>query len=271
MEDIIHNTRQISGASNRKLGDEWVDWDGDPKEAEVEIHETSKTFLFLATAIISLGIASLPIIWYMIEPRMNQYSIHVSEFIKWMLSGFVVIFLLTSLAESICIFKFKRSFLPYNVVEKFLLSLLPKTVWLGERFGISRDRVGNSFIKLNNNITLSHSKQLSHERPLVLLPRCLGKEARSQIVDTIKEHGTTLKVLTVHGGEEARKAIREYNPSLILALACERDLMSGLKDIGKIIPVLAIPNKRPEGPCRNTKISIDDFKEALAFLLNQKS
>jgi hypothetical protein len=56
-----------------------------------------------------------------------------------------------------------------------------------------------------------------------------------------------------------------------LALACERDLMSGLKDIAEKIPVIAIPNKRPEGPCKNTHISVRELDEALKFITDIKN
>jgi hypothetical protein len=56
-----------------------------------------------------------------------------------------------------------------------------------------------------------------------------------------------------------------------LALACERDLMSGIKDIAEKIPVLAIPNKRPEGPCKNTHVSLRELEEALKFITDRKN
>ena len=73
-------------------------------------------------------------------------------------------------------------------------------------------------------------------------------------------------VVTADGGEEARKAVREHQPTIILAVACERDLTSGIRDIAGKIPVLAIPNKRPQGPCKNTCIRIRQLEEALSLI-----
>ena len=59
------------------------------------------------------------------------------------------------------------------------------------------------------------------------------------------------------------KAVREHRPTIILAVACERDLTSGMRDIKGKIPVLPTPNKRPQGPCKNTCLRIRELEEAL--------
>ena len=70
-------------------------------------------------------------------------------------------------------------------------------------------------------------------------------------------------VHTVPGGELARKLIREHKPSRIIAVACERDLVSGIQDVAPVIPTFAVPNCRPEGPCKNTVVDIKRIEEAL--------
>ena len=81
-----------------------------------------------------------------------------------------------------------------------------------------------------------------------------------------RANGRAVRIVTAAGGEEARRAIKEYRPSLILAIACERDLISGIKDVAERIPILAIPNKRPEGPCKNTHLQLAELDEALDFI-----
>ena len=116
----------------------------------------------------------------------------------------------------------------------------------------------------------SHAKRLPMDTFLILLPRCLDKETRQQVIE--RTNGRSVQVVTAGGGEEARRAIGEYKPSLILAIACERDLVSGIKDVvAEKIPVLAIPNKRPEGPCKNTCLQLEDLDEALQFIINAKT
>lgn len=254
---------------DRKLGDEWLNWSGDTDSQEPEINENLTTFFILAAGVIFIFIALLPVAWYFIKPRIEQFHPFVSDLIEWFAIGFAVILLILFLIESIWLMKFRKSLFSYRWTEKFLLFLLPKTVWLGAKFGISRDRVGNSFIKVHNFITKTHMDKLNPDRLLILLPRCLKKEVRSQTINRMNEN--LFKTITVGGGEEARKAIREFQPSIILAIACERDLMGGIKDVAEKIPVFAISNKRPEGPCKNTHFPLGELEEALRFITQKKT
>jgi hypothetical protein len=265
---IESGTEHPVSGRDRKLGDEWSDWKADDKSAAPEINEPRFTFSFLAAVVISASLAMIAMGWYLIKPRIDQISPYLSIFAGLFIIFVTVLSLFIVLLESIAIINGRKSLFPYRLIEKSVLSILPKAIWLGGRFGISRDKVGNSFIKVHNSITKSHADTLNPDRLLILLPRCLKKEAKERIID--KTQGNALKVLTVAGGEQARAAITQYRPTLILALACERDLMSGIKDVAEKIPVLAIPNKRPEGPCKNTDFSIDELEETLIFITGMR-
>ena len=253
---------------DRKLGDEWTDWKGDTGSAELEANERSATFLILAGVIFLFLIALLNVGWYLVKPRIEQFGPAVSVLLEWCVRGFSILILVVVAVEAISVAKFGKSLLPYVWTERALLALLSKTVWLGRKFGISRDRASNSFIKVHNIVLKASSDRLSAERLLILLPRCLERATRSQILDRLD--GFEAKTVTASGGEEARKAIQEHRPSVILAIACERDLISGLKDVANRIPVLAIPNKRPQGPCKNTQLPIEELDAALRFLAERK-
>jgi hypothetical protein len=263
------DTKIVDRKKDRKLGDEWSDWNGDPGSVEPEINETRSTFFVLA-ALSTLALAALiALLWYLVEPRFEQFNPFLPGVIQWSLVSLAVISVFLALAQWVLVVKLGKSVVPYKTMEKFILSVLPKAVWFGGKFGISRDRVGNSFIKVHNLVTRSYAQRLSTERLLILLPRCLKKEARSRIIDAAGEKET--RVLTVAGGEEAREAIRQYRPHFILAIACERDLMSGIRDVAERIPVLAIPNRRPEGPCKNTEVSTDEMEKALRFIAERRN
>ena len=240
---------------DRKLGDEWTDWNGGIGPEEQEANERSATFLILAGAILFFLIALFNVGWYLVKPRIEQVVPAASLPLEWCVEGFCVLVLVMVAAEAISVARFGKSLLPYVWTERFLLALLPKSVWLGRKFGICRDRVSNSFIKVHNVVLKAYPNRLSAERLLVLLPRCLERSTRSQVLDRLNR--LAIKTVTAAGGEEARKAILENRPSLILAIACERDLISGLKDVADRIPVLAIPNKRPQGPCKNTELPLE--------------
>jgi uncharacterized protein len=257
---------QENKKKDRKLGDEWADWSGDPRDQV--INEKPSTFLILGSVVFFVMLLLFLFAWYMIEPRVEQLSPLAAHIGGYAAIGLTALFLVLVIIEGL-VLRSGKSLFPYRLVEKFLVTLLPKAVWLGGKFGTSRDRIGNSFIKIHNFITkTSASGGLSAERLLVLLPRCLKKEARNEIASRIT--GDSSKIYTAAGGEEAREAIIQYRPTCILAIACERDLMGGIKDVAEKIPVLAIANKRPEGPCKNTDFSVADLEEALKAFKENK-
>jgi hypothetical protein len=257
-----------TGTKDRKLGDEWLDWDGTTSPGENEIDEKPGTFFALAVGSVLIVMVCILVGWYLAKPRIDQFSPLSSDLIEWpALVLAAIIFMLTAL-ETILMLKFRTSIFPYAWTERLLLSLLSKSMWLGPKLGISKDRVGNSFIKAHNLVVKSHAREINTNTLLILLPRCLQREARQQVAERMK--GKDVQIVTAAGGEEARNAIRQYRPSLILAVACERDLISGIRDVAEKVHILAIPNMRPEGPCKNTHLSLDAFDDALHFITEKE-
>lgn len=252
---------------DRKLGDEWMDWKGDSREGE--INENLSTFLSLALGVLVMFIVLLLLGWFMVKPRFQQMNPLLAKGAGWVIAGFTAALVVSAILEGVLLRIFKKSLFPYGWIERLVVSLLPETIWLGKKFGISKDRIGNSFIKMHNFITMSFVGKLNVGRILILLPRCLKREARERLMNRL--NGGDYKVYTATGGEEAREAIRQYRPTTILAIACERDLMGGIKDVADKIPVIAVPNKRPEGPCKNTDFILSDLDEALRTLAAARS
>jgi hypothetical protein len=157
--------------------------------------------------------------------------------------------------------------------------LLPLMEGLAVLFGISRDEVRRSFIKVNNQLTLSRHERLPPERVLILLPHCIQRAdclvRLSYSVDACKRcgrcplsgllalrdrYGVGLAVAT--GGSIARRIVVETKPALIVAVACERDLTAGIQDTHPL-PVFGLLNQRPEGPCRNTLLDLGHLASIL--------
>ena len=82
----------------------------------------------------------------------------------------------------------------------------------------------------------------------------------SDLIRIWRDYGVEIAVVT--GGTLARKRIQEKKPALVIAIACERDLISGLFDVRKI-PVYAVINDRPEGPCHNTRVDLQEVEQVL--------
>jgi hypothetical protein len=80
------------------------------------------------------------------------------------------------------------------------------------------------------------------------------------LLDLRDRYGVHLAVAT--GGTIARRLVVEKRPRFILAVACERDLSSGIQDTYPL-PVFGLLNERPNGPCFDTLVSLPMVESAL--------
>jgi len=162
---------------------------------------------------------------------------------------------------------------------------LPLMEILGPRLGIGKERVRNSFIETNNRLLISGNRhKIPPERMLLLLPHCLQRaECQRRIttsIDNCKRCGKcnidnlitlaekyNIRLAVATGGTLARKIVRDHRPKMIIAVACERDLTSGIHDTFPL-PVYGILNQRPEGPCWNTLVDTTEVEKALQTFLN---
>ena len=161
--------------------------------------------------------------------------------------------------------------------------LFPLAMMIARIFRIPSDEIRSSFIEMNNALVKSSCRLVSGERLLLLLPHCLqnidcpyrvtceirnckhcGKCKISDLIDMCDRYGIKMSIAT--GGTLARRVIVETRPKAIVAVACERDLTSGIQD-SYPIPVIGILNDRPYGPCRNTSVDLGKVEEAVAFFL----
>jgi len=260
-----NNSQKFFEIRDRKLGDEWNDWQGTIKNDETNSNTGKRIFLgLLLLSIVSTGIISF-FIWYMISPRLAQFHVRlpviVGVFILFLwtfLTVWFTLMVLSILTEKDLLFRFKN--------REFSIRFPIQFAWkLGQQFGISRDKLGNSFVKVSNALIRTHVRKVNPEKLLILLPRCLQKSIQEKIITFSKKF--KIPVFTVAGGERARQLVTQYNPKAIIGVACERDLVSGIQDVIDRIPVIGIPNFRPEGPCKNTLIDLKEFEKAVQTFL----
>jgi uncharacterized protein len=157
--------------------------------------------------------------------------------------------------------------------------LFPGIINLGRLVGVDRDTLQQSFIALNNQLVRAKKLRVTPDKALILLPHCIqlfdcdikitgdvekcvrcGRCDISGLAELARERGIDIAVAT--GGTLARKLIVEKRPRFILAVACERDLTSGIRD-SYPLPVIGVLNHRPNGPCFNTRIVLEEVKAAL--------
>ncbi|MBW6513974.1 MAG: DUF116 domain-containing protein [Candidatus Syntrophosphaera sp.] len=136
-----------------------------------------------------------------------------------------------------------------------------------------------SFLNFNNETVLTDQQDIHNSNILVLLPHCLQKDdctvrITTDIINceecggcdiaTIKKLVETQKVdaAVATGGSLARKLIADKDPDVIVAVACHRDLVDGVRDAWSF-PVYAILNERPKGPCHETRVSLASIEFAI--------
>lgn len=257
---------QSGVAPDRKLGDEWVGWTEGSRECEVSIREGKRKFV-LFTFVLFLLFAGLTFgALYMIWPRLFQFSSALPVVALALTAGalgLVFLWLLLFVAT----LALERNLLPGSGKIGTVISFMgPKVIWLGQRFGISRDHMGASFVKVCNSL-IKVSKRPMEGDVLVLLPRCLSKEIRPKVKEICERYGC--KMETVSGGEAARMAVGRIQPRGIVGVACERDLVSGIKDVVTSFPAVGVANVREHGPCKNTTIDLGEFEAAVRIFFEK--
>jgi hypothetical protein len=160
--------------------------------------------------------------------------------------------------------------------------LFPIMIVVGKLLGISKEKVQQSFVEVNNILVRAKCNGSKLDRILLLMPHCLqfndcdikitsdvnkcrscGKCKIKDLVELAHRFNVHLSVAT--GGTLARRRVAEAKPQAIIAVACERDLTSGIQDAYPL-PVIGIINERPFGPCFNTSVDTTKVAEALEYL-----
>lgn len=250
---------------DRELGDQWSDWDGSPRSFPEAVKEGKGLFLGFSALGLIILISIAGLLWYAITPRLSQFNPHLPMVIGFFLAGGAGLLLGWFLMLTISVNTGKRG-LPARVRPRAFISFLfPLATYLGRVFRISRDRMGHSFIRVNNALVQSSGKGVNQGKPLLLLPRCLRQPLGKQLTELGKGQGCP--TCTVGGGGMARKVVSQVQPVGIVAVACERELVSGIRDFAAKIPVIGIPNRRPQGPCKDTEVDVEEVRKALRIYL----
>lgn len=166
-----------------------------------------------------------------------------------------------------------------KIFQGLLKLLAPILLQIAQILKLDKSKLRSFFIDLNNIMTYSRDIKCNNSEILILVPHCLqnseciykitgnpynckrcGKCDIGSIMSITEKYKLNIVVAT--GGTLARKAVIDYKPKLIISVACNRDLLSGIIDVGKI-PVLGIENMRPNGPCHDTRVDTELLEEEI--------
>ncbi|MFQ5441948.1 MAG: DUF116 domain-containing protein [Thermodesulfobacteriota bacterium] len=261
-----------------------ADWQGSPESVAYRPGIGPFLWLLVLTA---LGIASIGfLLWYI--PTKGLGNIHPA--LPYILGGLVFFAGLFVLAGAAIItaaaingrITFYSPWLRWMLVKLFL----PIMVMFGGIIRIPKIKIEGAFIDINNQMVRLMNKKKGGVKPeklLLLMPHCIqfddckikvtrnvrncagcGKCEIGNLVSLCEEFGIDLFIST--GGTSARKMVLDKRPHAVVAVACERDLTSGLQDAYPL-PVIGIVNKRPQGYCMETGVDLQDVRRAIVDLV----
>ena len=228
--------------------------------------------LILGTAIINIFISSL----------VNIFGLLINILV---LSIIIIIIFSTIVTYNIIKDKKVNSSL-MKINLKIANLLFNPVIFIASSIGIPKNEMRKIYVKLNNSYIYSNKYNFNSKDIMILIPQCVQKNSCKlkvtnkiencakcglcNVSDLVKlKEKTGINIFIATGGTLARKVIIENKPKAVIAVACERDLTSGIQDM-KHIPVLGIFNKRPNGPCVDTFIDIHEVEDAINFLTNKK-
>ncbi len=162
----------------------------------------------------------------------------------------------------------------------FLKAVYPVYYLAARAVGVKSDRLQIQMIKTNNSLVRWEFKKRA-TKLLLLLPQCIQRDecrikvtsnifncarcGKCEIKDLIEiADEFKMKLYVATGGTLARRVVANTRPEAIIAVACERDLSSGIAD-SYPMPVLGVVNDRPNGPCFNTRVDLKLVRQALLF------
>ena len=253
----------------------------------METKPRKRLFIGLLLSLELVFALGLFILWYIPSRGYESFGKSLSVFWGWAFGGILVVFTFGVLFLVAIILRGREVWGAKWLRGVLVRYLLPVITSVGKLFGIPKDDIRRSFIQINNELVRSSSFKAPPKRILILMPHCIqrdicpyritvavnncrqcGKCDFNELTKIADRLGIEMTVAT--GGTLARRVVVETNPELIIGVACERDLASGIVDTYPI-PVIGVLIDRPEGPCVNTRVNVDKINDALETFMSEHS
>lgn len=248
-----------------------------------------KKRLFIGTLLLSTVLCALILagIWYIARPGLANI-LPILPTIFGIVLILIVGIVLIGILNMVLVIN-NLPYLPFFRRKSYELinMLFPLAVKVAKPFGITKRKLEGSFIATSNLMFNRMGIRVPADKLLVVTPHCLqlascpykitrdphnchhcGRCDIDWMVKLADEMGYHFFVVT--GGTLARQVVYKNRPKAVLAVACERDLMSGIQDVYPL-PAVGVLNIRPNGPCYNTHVDPEVFKAQLEKIIIPKS
>ena len=228
--------------------------------------------LILGTVIVNIFISSLAHIFGLL--------------INILVLSIIIVIIFSTIVTYNIIKDKKVSYSLMKINLKIANLLFNSVIFIASSIGIPKNEIRKIYVKLNNTYIYNNKYNFNYGDIIILVPHCVQKNScKLKVTNKIEncakcglcnigeliklKEKIGINIFIATGGTLARKIIMENKPKAVIAVACERDLISGIQDM-KHIPVLGVFNKRPYGPCVDTFIDIHEVESAINFLTGKK-
>ena len=243
---------------DRRLGHEWDEWDGQPLPNRGDYDASPVLFFGWSAAALATALALVALALYLLGPRLALIHPLVPT-VLWTALAAGAALLWLWWAVLFLSYSTGRALLPERLAERGpFLRLMRLTSRVADRFG-RRDWVENAAVKVYNALALLRGRKVGKGELLLLIPRCLSKETLDGVLGVAGRYGVPVFVAT--RGQLARRVIRERRPRAVVAVACERDMVSGLHDVAGKVPVLGLTMTLPSGPCKDALLDLGKLED----------
>lgn len=220
---------------------------------------------------------------------LNIFMNSLENIFSILVNGVIILLLIITIFSTLVTYMVVNDKRVNKYIMKFNFSIVsflyPVLIVLGNTLNVPKNEIRKVYIKLNNNYIYSNRYKIKPEDILILIPHCIQKsECKLKITTNVRnckscglcnvkdlidlQDKYNVHVFIATGGTLARKKIKETRPKAVVAVACERDLTAGVQDIRQV-PVLGVFNKRPNGPCVDTKIDKNEVENAIKFFIGE--
>jgi len=242
---------------DRRLGHEWDEWNGRPLPKGGDFSAPPRLFFGFAALTVATVSGVVALLLYLIAPRLGRLWGPLPQTLWIALAAFAALQWLY-LGVLAAAFYSTRNLLPERLLERGpYLQLMNYTSLIARAFG-KRDWVEHAAIDVYNTLAERRNRRVGKGELLVLIPRCLSKQALDGVLEIAGRYEVPVFVAT--RGQLARRVIRERRPRAVVAVACERDMMTGLRDVAGKLPVLGLTMQLPNGPCRDATIDLGQME-----------
>jgi hypothetical protein len=256
-----HRAELIHIDVDRRLGHEWDEWDGKPLPNKGNFDTTPTVFFGWAALSLGVALGVASGVLFVLSPRLGQLNVNLPT-IGWVSLAAIATLGLAWWSLIGLSFALERPLLPARLAEQGLflrvMSLTSKVAsWFGQR-----DRVENAAVKVYNRLALLRTSRVKKGELLLLVPRCLSRSTLDGVLEMAGKYDVPVFVAT--RGQLARRVIKERRPRAVVAVACERDMVTGLHDVADKVPVLGLTMTLPAGPCKDAELDHATLEKYMA-------